>query len=196
MAATIYKHDLMSCPSGRMTKLLMVITVLIFILPESRANIDSRKLYANLVHRPQYSRLIRPVNSSETRINVKIGLKLTQLIDLVSGDNRGFLVISRGHMVGNHTIGDNREFLVISRGHVGDHQTIGDNRGLLVISRGHVGDHQTIGDNRGLLVISRGHVVDHQTIGDNRGLLVIGRGYVVDHQTIGDSRGLLVISRG
>lgn len=46
------------------------------------ANSDSKRLYDDLLS--NYNRLIRPVGNNSDRLTVKMGLKLSQLIDVVS----------------------------------------------------------------------------------------------------------------
>ena len=47
-----------------------------------RANPDAKRLYDDLLS--NYNRLIRPVSSNNDTVVVKLGLRLSQLIDLVS----------------------------------------------------------------------------------------------------------------
>lgn len=53
------------------------------------ANPDSKRLYDDLLS--NYNRLIRPVGNNSDRLTVKMGLKLSQLIDVVSS----FVINSR-----------------------------------------------------------------------------------------------------
>lgn len=46
------------------------------------ANPDAKRLYDDLLS--NYNRLIRPVGNNSDRLTVKLGLKLSQLIDVVS----------------------------------------------------------------------------------------------------------------
>lgn len=46
------------------------------------ANPDAKRLYDDLLS--NYNRLIRPVGNNSDRLTVKMGLKLSQLIDVVS----------------------------------------------------------------------------------------------------------------
>lgn len=46
------------------------------------ANPDSKRLYDDLLS--NYNRLIRPVGNNSDRLTVKMGLKLSQIIDIVS----------------------------------------------------------------------------------------------------------------
>ena len=50
--------------------------------PAVRANPDAKRLYDDLLS--DYNRLIRPVSNSTERVTVKLGLRLSQLMDLVS----------------------------------------------------------------------------------------------------------------
>lgn len=47
------------------------------------ANPDAKRLYDDLLS--NYNRLIRPVSNNTDTVLVKLGLRLSQLIDLVSG---------------------------------------------------------------------------------------------------------------
>lgn len=47
------------------------------------ANPDAKRLYDDLLS--NYNRLIRPVSNNTDKVTVKMGLKLSQLVDLVSG---------------------------------------------------------------------------------------------------------------
>ena len=48
-----------------------------------QANPDAKRLYDDLLS--HYNRLIRPVSNSTEIVTVRLGLRLSQLIDLVSG---------------------------------------------------------------------------------------------------------------
>lgn len=66
---------------------LLVILPSIFLLFMSefspiRANQDAKRLYDDLLS--NYNRLIRPVGNNSDRLTVKMGLKLSQLIDVVT----------------------------------------------------------------------------------------------------------------
>lgn len=50
--------------------------------PKTHANPDAKRLYDDLLS--NYNRLIRPVKNNTETVLVKLGLKLSQLIDLVS----------------------------------------------------------------------------------------------------------------
>lgn len=51
-------------------------------LPIILGNPDAKRLYDDLLS--NYNRLIRPVGNNSDRLTVKMGLKLSQLIDVVS----------------------------------------------------------------------------------------------------------------
>lgn len=51
-------------------------------VPNAQANADAKRLYHDLIN--GYSSLIRPVGNNSDRLTVKMGLKLSQLIDVVS----------------------------------------------------------------------------------------------------------------
>ena len=48
------------------------------------ANPDARRLYDDLLRKSGYNKLIRPVSNSSDLLTVKLGLRLSQLIDVVS----------------------------------------------------------------------------------------------------------------
>lgn len=55
-----------------------------FLLGSAKAdsNADAKRLYDDLIN--GYNSLIRPVGNNSDRLTVKMGLKLSQLIDVVS----------------------------------------------------------------------------------------------------------------
>ena len=60
---------------------------LILILTQIRhtgANPDAKMLYNDLLRKSGYNKLIRPVMNNTDILTVKVGLKLSQLIDIVS----------------------------------------------------------------------------------------------------------------
>lgn len=59
-------------------KWVMIVSVLTLV----RANPDAKRLYDDLLS--NYNRLIRPVSNNTDTVLVKLGLRLSQLIDLVS----------------------------------------------------------------------------------------------------------------
>lgn len=57
------------------------------------ANPDAKRLYDDLMS--NYNRLIRPVGNNSDRLTVKMGLKLSQLIDVVGNPFRHSLTFFR-----------------------------------------------------------------------------------------------------
>jgi len=47
------------------------------------ANTDAKRLYDDLLRKSGYNQLIRPVINNTDKLIVKLGLKLSQLIDVV-----------------------------------------------------------------------------------------------------------------
>ena len=47
-------------------------------------NPDAKRLYDDLLRRSGYNKLIRPVGNNTDKLTVKLGLRLSQLIDVVS----------------------------------------------------------------------------------------------------------------
>lgn len=56
--------------------------IIVSLLTSVRANPDAKRLYDDLLS--NYNRLIRPVSNNTDTVLVKLGLRLSQLIDLVS----------------------------------------------------------------------------------------------------------------
>lgn len=63
-------------------KILGVICVLVNVFIFSFCNPDAKRLYDDLLS--NYNRLIRPVSNNTDTVLVKLGLRLSQLIELVS----------------------------------------------------------------------------------------------------------------
>lgn len=61
---------------------LLVLLLLITTLDVCLCNPDAKRLYDDLLS--NYNRLIRPVGNNSDRLTVKMGLRLSQLIDVVS----------------------------------------------------------------------------------------------------------------
>jgi len=60
----------------------IIIFVLLIVITAALANPDAKRLYDDLLS--TYNRLIRPVSNNTDTVLVKLGLRLSQLIDLVS----------------------------------------------------------------------------------------------------------------
>jgi len=50
---------------------------------EATANPDAKQLYTDLLVHSGYNKLIRPVGNNSDKLTVKLGLRLSQLIDVV-----------------------------------------------------------------------------------------------------------------
>ena len=50
----------------------------------SGASPDAKRLYDDLLKKSGYNKLIRPVGNTSDTLTVKLGLRLTQIIDVVS----------------------------------------------------------------------------------------------------------------
>ena len=60
-----------------------VVSLLVSILvSRTQANADAKRLYDDLMS--SYNSLIRPVSNISERLTVKVGVRLTQLVDVVS----------------------------------------------------------------------------------------------------------------
>lgn len=66
-----------------MRLLFEVYLLLFFCVKKSCTNPDAKRLYDDLLS--NYNRLIRPVSNNTDTVLVKLGLRLSQLIELVSG---------------------------------------------------------------------------------------------------------------
>ena len=71
----------------------VVLVVLAILLVSTSANPDAKRLYDDLL--ADYNRLIRPVSNHTDKVTVKLGLRLSQLVDLVSKET--FIPISGGY---------------------------------------------------------------------------------------------------
>ena len=49
-----------------------------------QGNSDAKRLYEDLLRKNGYNKLIRPVGNTTIKLTVKVGLRLSQLIDVVS----------------------------------------------------------------------------------------------------------------
>ena len=61
---------------------LFVFGTFSLFLAATSANFYSKKLYDDLLKSGRYNKLIRPVGNNSDRLTVKLGLKLSQLIDV------------------------------------------------------------------------------------------------------------------
>ncbi len=59
----------------------MVAALLMATRPGCEANPDAKRLYDDLLS--NYNRLIRPVHNHTEKVMVKLGMRLSQLVDLV-----------------------------------------------------------------------------------------------------------------
>lgn len=63
-------------------KIVAVFVLHLVLVREITGNPDAKRLYDDLLS--NYNRLIRPVSNNTQTVLVKLGLRLSQLIDLVS----------------------------------------------------------------------------------------------------------------
>ena len=67
------------------TSFVVVTTISLMILTDECQGFDkAKKLYEDLLHGSGYNKFVRPVMNATEKINVKLGLILSQLIDVVS----------------------------------------------------------------------------------------------------------------
>jgi len=57
--------------------------LLLACVAEVAANPDAKRLYTDLLVNSGYNKLIRPVGNNSDKLTVKLGLRLSQLIDVV-----------------------------------------------------------------------------------------------------------------
>ena len=67
---------------GGLLAMAAAISCLVAPFPGASANPEAKRLYDDLLS--NYNRLIRPVGNNSDRLTVKMGLRLSQLIDVVS----------------------------------------------------------------------------------------------------------------
>jgi hypothetical protein len=60
------------------------VALLLSVIGGTVANPEAKRLYDDLLS--NYNRLIRPVGNNSDRLTVKMGLRLSQLIDVVSSE--------------------------------------------------------------------------------------------------------------
>lgn len=69
----------------------LFVFVFLLFLCSIRGNDDAKRLYDDLIN--GYNSLIRPVGNNSDRLTVKMGLRLSQLIDVVSFNFESYLDI-------------------------------------------------------------------------------------------------------
>ena len=70
----------LKCPSLIQILPVCVLITHTFIL----ANHDAKRLYDDLLRKNKYNKLLRPVGNASEKLLIKMGIKLTQVIDVVS----------------------------------------------------------------------------------------------------------------
>jgi hypothetical protein len=68
---------------------MLLIAVICIVLGVTEASPDAKRLYDDLLLKGAYNKLIRPVSNMSNILVVKLGLRLTQIIDVVSGGVNG-----------------------------------------------------------------------------------------------------------
>lgn len=69
--------------SGWMLEILVLIVLLANMKSLTLASPDAKRLYDDLLRKSGYNKLIRPVGNTTDTLTVKLGLRLTQIIDVV-----------------------------------------------------------------------------------------------------------------
>lgn len=69
------------CDMNTIMKIFVILCVLVSLCTFSLCNPDAKRLYDDLLS--NYNRLIRPVSNNTDTVLVKLGLRLSQLIELV-----------------------------------------------------------------------------------------------------------------
>ena len=70
--------------SNNMHAARLLIGFLTILLTGVCGNPDAKRLYDNLLRKSHYNKLIRPVGNNTEKLTVRLGLRLSQLIDVVS----------------------------------------------------------------------------------------------------------------
>ena len=76
------------------TAIAGLLTVIVLVLLTGsgvrrvEANHDAKRLYDDLLKKKDYNRLVRPAANSSDTLTVSISVKLSQIIDVVSGSCR------------------------------------------------------------------------------------------------------------
>ena len=70
--------------TSTITHCIATLLLLLCTLTGCHGNNDAKRLYDDLMMNGGYNKLIRPVSNSSEVLTVKLGLKLAQLIDVVS----------------------------------------------------------------------------------------------------------------
>jgi len=79
--------------AGRLPGWVQLMGALLLLwAPPADANLDAKRLYDDLLS--NYNRLIRPVGNNSDRLTVRMGLRLSQLIEVVSLRCCAFLTLS------------------------------------------------------------------------------------------------------
>lgn len=74
-------------------KIIAIFVLHLILVREITGNPDAKRLYDDLLS--NYNRLIRPVSNNTQTVLVKLGLRLSQLIDLVSTKSTVFFCYSK-----------------------------------------------------------------------------------------------------
>ena len=71
-------------PRSEIMMAAMLAPMFILWLGPVLASPDAKRLYDDLLRKSGYNKLIRPVSNTSNTLVVKLGLRLTQIIDVVS----------------------------------------------------------------------------------------------------------------
>ena len=63
---------------------MLLFSIIYTLLGVSEASLDAKRLYDDLLLKGAYNKLIRPVSNMSNILVVRLGLRLTQIIDVVS----------------------------------------------------------------------------------------------------------------
>ena len=75
----------LSCNTYTFIAIIQYLTCSALCVSDVSSNPDAKRLYDNLLKKGGYNKLIRPVGNNSDKLTVKLGLRLSQLIDVVSG---------------------------------------------------------------------------------------------------------------
>ena len=82
--ANSYKNVRLGARAGGWMMLAGLVAGLVILDRRATASPDSKRLYDDLLKKSGYNRLIRPVGNTTDTLIVRLGLRLTQIIDVVS----------------------------------------------------------------------------------------------------------------
>lgn len=85
---------------------LFMFAVFVLTVEECSGNDDAKRLYHDLLIQNKYNKLIRPIgNNTDRPLTVKMGIRLSQIIDVVSTCTLYFvMIVASGFMRAYHNL--------------------------------------------------------------------------------------------